>query len=270
MQTYPPVPRVDDAPEGLLGSGHLWIQELVDGGQLRFQLRESGVLRFGDARREFGREVPPRYRHAVRHVRESLDRGALRAAVEDVETVVFVAEATHRQAVPYDFARLPPVLGLDIHDEDRGGFLPPDAVERVFDRLGLTTVNTFDREVRAADFDPTPDAVPESTWYDGPAAGIVVRNKTGDVAKLPDPAVDRSYDPEPLEGDAAALAERLAIDDLLRRVLDRSADDAFERVFEAVLRRHHGRLLHAGTAVDLEAFRSALAGRVSEWRTESA
>ena len=249
MQTYPPVPRVDDAPEGLLGSGHLWIQELVDGGQLRFQLRESGVLRFGDARREFGREVPPRYRHAVRHVRESLDRGALRAAVDDVETVVFVTEATHRQAVPYDFARLPPVLGLDVHDEDRGGFLPPDAVERVFDRLGLTTVNTFDREVRAADFDPTPDAVPESTWYDGPAAGIVVRNKTGD---------------------AAALAERLATDDLLRRVLDRSADDAFERVFEAVLRRHHGRLLHAGTAVDLEAFRSALAGRVSEWRTESA
>ena len=42
VKSYPPVPHVDSAPEGFLESGHLWVQELVDGAQLRFRLRESG------------------------------------------------------------------------------------------------------------------------------------------------------------------------------------------------------------------------------------
>ena len=273
VKSYPPVPPVDSAPEGFLESGHLWVQELVDGAQLRFRLRESGRLEFGDDRRRFGGEPPEPYRHAVRHVRETLDRAALRGAVDDVETVVFVAEATHRQAVNYEFDRMPSVLGLDIWDADRGAFLPPDGVERVYDRLGLTTVNTFDREVRASDFDADPDAVPESAWYDGPAAGVVFRNKTGGRAKLPNPAVDRSVDPEPLDGNPAALADRYATDELLDRVsADLPADREptfevlFERAYEAILRRAHGRLLHGGTDLDIGAFRSAVGRRVREWR----
>lgn len=276
MKAYPPVPHVDDAPDGLLASGHLWLQELVDGGQLRFQLRDSGVLRFADSRRPFGGDVPPPYRLAVRHVRETLDRDTLRAAVDDVETVTFVGESTHRRAVPYDFGRMPPVLGLDVWDEDRDEFLPPDATERVFDRLGLATVNTFRREVRATDFDPTPDAVPDSAWYDGPAAGIVLRNKTGDVAKLPNPDVDRETTPEPLEGDADAVADRLASDALLRRVVDGLPADRdptyeamFDRVHEAILREHHGRLEHRDTHLDRGAFTAALGRRVREYLADS-
>ncbi len=275
MKAYPPVPHVEDAPPGLLESGHLWLQELVDGGQLRFQLRESGVLRFADSRRPFGDEIPPPYRHAVRHVRESLDREALRTAVDDVETVTFVAVSTHRRAVPYDLARTPSVLGLDVWDEDRGEFLPPDATERAFDRLGLATVNTFRREVRAADFDPSPAAIPDSAWYDGPAAGLVVRNKTGDVATLPNPAVDREPSFAPLEGDADAVADRLVTDALLQRVVDRlppdrepTYDAVFDRVEDALLRAHHGRLAHRGIDLDRGAFSAAVGRRVREWLAE--
>ena len=172
---------------------------------------------------------------------------------------------------------MPSALGLDVWDADRGAFLPPDGVERVYDRLGLTTVNTFDREVRASDFDADPDAVPESAWYDGPAAGVVLRNKTGGRAKLPTPAVDRSVDPEPLDGDPAALADRYATDELLGRVsADLPADREptfevlFERAYEAILRRAHGRLLHGGTDLDVGAFRSAVGRRVREWCSENA
>jgi hypothetical protein len=277
VKTYPPVPHVDSAPEEFLESGHLWIQELIDGAQLRFRLRESGRLEFGDDRRRFGGEIPGPYRHAVRHARETLDRAALRSAVDDVETVVFVTEATHRQAIEYEFGRMPSVLGLDVWDADRAAFLPPDGVERVYDRLGLATVNTFDREVRASDFDPVPAAVPESAWYDGPAAGVVLRNKTGDRAKLPNPAVDLAVDPEPLDGDPAALADRYAADELLRQVRsDLPADREptfevlFERAYEAILRRAHGRLLHGGTDLDVGAFRSAVGRRVREWCGENA
>lgn len=272
MKAYPPVPDVGDAPEDLLASGHLWLQELVDGGQLRFQLRASGVLRFADSRRPFGGDSPPPYRYAVRHVRETLDREALRTAVDDVETVTFVAESTHRRCVPYDFGRMPPVLGLDVWDEDRDEFLPPDAAERVFDRLGLATVNTFRREVRAADFDPGSDAIPDSAWYDGPAAGVVLRNKTGDVAKLPNPDIDLESDPDPHEGDADAVADRIATDALLGSVVDGLPSDreptyetVFDRAHEAILREHHLRLAHEDTEPDRGAFTAALGRRVREY-----
>ncbi|PSQ35123.1 hypothetical protein BRD11_03000 [Halobacteriales archaeon SW_12_69_24] len=272
MKSYPPVPRVDDAPATLLESGHLWLQEYVDGGQLRFQLRDTGALRFGDARRPFGEDVPRRYRHAVRHVRAHLDRAALRAAVDDVETVTFVGVSTHRRAVPYDLARIPSVLGVDIWDDDRAEFLPPDEVERVFDRLGLAAVNTFDREVRAADFDPTPDAVPASAWYNGPAAGVVLRNKTGDVATLINPAVSREPSFEPLEGDGDAVVDRLVTDAVMRRVVDGlpadrepTAEALFDRVEEELWRAHHGRLAHHETEVDPGAVAAAVGRRVGEW-----
>jgi hypothetical protein len=272
VQSYPSVPHVDAAPASLLESGHLWLQELIDGGQLRFQLRETGVIEFADARRPFRGEVPRRYRHAVRHVRERLDRAALRAAVEDVETVTFVGISTHRRAVPYDFAEIPSVLGVDVRDDDRAEFLPPDEAERVFDRLGLEAVNTFHREVRAADFDPTPDAVPDSAWYDGPAAGLVLRNKTGDLAALPNPDVDRKPSFEPLEGDADDVAARLVSDALLRRVVeglppDREPayDAVFDRVEAELWRAHHGRLTHHDTAADPGAVSAAVGRRVGEW-----
>lgn len=274
VKTYPPVPHVDDAP-GLFDSGHLWIQELLDGGHLRFQLRESGEIRFGGRDRLFKPDaVPLAYQHAVRHVRETLDRHALRAAVDDVESVVFFGEAMHEQSISYDFGRTPSVLGFDIYDTDRG-FLPPDTAERVFERLGIQSVNTFQREVRAVDFSPDTAAIPQSAWYDGPAAGIFVRNKTGGRAKLPNPAIEPA-DPEPFEATAEELADRYVTESRLRAIKTRLETDGaaadfqtlFDRVHEEVLREIHARLSHGGTTIDVSDFRAAVAARVREWMAE--
>lgn len=277
VKTYPSVPRVDDAP-GLLDGGHLWLQELLDGAHLRFRMDDAGVLRFGDRDRTFGDEAPPAYRHAVRHVREELDREALRGALDDPTSVVFFAEAMHRQAIDYDWPRTPSVLGFDIWDGSAERFLPPDAVERVYERLGLRPVNTFEKEVRAQDFDPDPSLIPESAWRDGPAAGLFLRDKTGGRATLPNPDVELDANPEPLEGSPEELAAEYATDERLRRVAARveeregavTFDSLFERSFESVLREVHGRLAHGQTTVEVGEFRSAVARRTRKWLTNRA
>lgn len=270
MKQYPPVPRVDAAGPELFESGHLWIQELVDGAHVRFQLRESGVLRFGDRTRTYDPdEIPMPYRHAVRHVRERLDREALRGSVDDVESVVFFGEATHRHAIDYDWDRTPSFLGFDVWSAASGRFLPPDAVEQIYSRLGLEPVNTFAKEVRAVDFDPDSYDLPRSRWYDGPTAGVIVRNKTGRQAKLPHPRFRDAEEAAPVDAAPEELAQRYVTrrridavaDDLKERGLAATFDNVYERVLEGVAREEHHRLFHPSASVDMQAFRSEAAAQ---------
>ncbi|WP_135827593.1 RNA ligase family protein [Halorussus halobius] len=271
MKQFPPIPPVEDAPE-LFESGHLWIQEHVDGATLRFRLRDSGAFEFGDRSRVFEPgEVPVSYRHAVRHVRERVDRAALREAVDDVESVVFVGVATHRRAVDYDWDRLPSVLGVEVWNDDEGRFLPPDAVEQAYDRLGLEPVNTVQKEVRAVDFDPESYDVPASAWDDGPAAGVVLRNKTGDRATLLRPEVRDADASVPVDATPGELAEEYVtrqrveavvaeLEDEQRRV---AVDTVTDRIVERLAREEHARLFGGDRTVDPAAFRSAVAERTS-------
>lgn len=271
MKQYPPIPRLEDAPEGLLESGHLWLTELIDGAQLRIQLRDSGLLRFGDRERVYDDPdaIPAPYRPAVRHVRERLDREALRAAIDDVESVVLFGEATHYRTIEYDWERMPAFLGFDVWSADSETFRPPDVTEQIFERLGLEPVNALEREYNTRDFDPDAYSVPDSAWYDGPAAGVVVRNKTGGRAKRLASAYRSADGPEPIESSAEELAETYATDrrfEAIARELDArgeavSFDTLYERVFEAIVREEYGRLFHDESSIDVSAFRSALATR---------
>ena len=268
MKTYPPLPRVADAPDHWFEEGHLWLLEKVDGAHLRFQLQSSGLLRFGDRERVYDGPdaVPEPYRHAVRHVRDRLDRDALRQAVDDVEAVVFFTEAMHHQTIAYDWDRTPSVLGIDVWSAEKESFLPPDAVDRIFDRLGLTPVTVVERELRARDFDPETYSIPQSAWYDGPAEGVVVRNKRGGRAKLLHP--DQSATQPSVDASADELAARYATDDRFETVAstleDRgqpvTVDTLYERTLECVLREAHHHV-HGDARVDARAFRSAVAER---------
>ncbi|MFB6155358.1 MAG: hypothetical protein ABEJ22_05635 [Haloferacaceae archaeon] len=272
MQEFPSVPHVADAPPELLASGHLWIQECVDGLGLRFSLAESGLVVFGDGEATYRTEsMPLPYRHAVRHVRERLDRDGLRDAVDDVEAVTFFGVATTHRTVDYDWDRTPSFLGVDVWSGER--LLPPDAVEKIFERLGLEPVNAFEREVRAVDFRPESYEVPPSAWYDGPAAGVLLRSKTGGRAVL---SRESTGDVEPFDGTAADVAGRVVTGDRVAaavaalEALDRPADpeEVTARVVEAVVREHHGRLAADATGFDLDAFRSAVATAVQRRRNE--
>ncbi len=278
MQAFPSYPPPAEASPALFERGHFWLHELVDGAPLRFQAREDGRLRFGDDVRVFGDDAPPAYGHAVRHVRESFDRGALRAAVEDVESVVFFGRAMHRRGVDYDWDGTPSFLGVDIWSE--GQYRQPDRVEKIYARLGLEPLNTVRAEVRAVDFDPDSYDFPESAWYDGPAAGVLLRNKTGLRCALSNPAVGDSggstdgdtgaaasvdADAKPAVDDAETFARRHVtterLDGAARQLRDEGRpvtfDALYERVVDRVARAHHRQLFAGG--IDVRAFRSAAA-----------
>lgn len=266
MKQYPAVPALADAPS-VCAEGHLWLQELIDGAQLRFRLME-GVLEFGSARETFdpGNE-PLAFGHAVRHVRERFDRGALRSAADDPADYVFFAEATRRESIDYDWEGMPPALGFDVWDDGEGAFLPVDEAERAFDRLGLEPVNAFRKELPARDFHPDRYELPDSAWYDGPAAGVVVRNRDGGRALLRNPAAgDRGT---PAEGTPADLAGRFVTERAVHRSVERlEAEGAgvttgrvIECVLERVVREQYSRLF-GEDPVDARAFRSAVATRV--------
>jgi len=266
MRRYPELPALADAPS-VCAEGHLWLQELVDGAQLRFRLSE-GVLEFGSARETFepGNE-PLAFGHAVRHVRERFDREAFAAAAADPGDYVFFAEATRRESVDYDWPGMPPALGFDVWDGAAGAFLPVDEAERAFDRLGLAPVNTFRKELPARDFHPDRYDLPASAWYDGPAVGVVIRNRDGGRAALRNPAAgDGAARPE---GTAADLAERFVTEELVRRAAERlegggtpATGRVIEVVLERVVREQYSRLF-GDDPVDPRAFRSAVATRVS-------
>lgn len=277
MKSFPSTPDTDDAPTELLDSGHLWILEDVAGEGFRFRLQDTGMIQFGDADRVYDSpdELPPRYQHAVRHVQTHLDREALRAAVDNVETIVFFGTATQYQGVDYEWDRLPSFLGCDIWSTDAGAFRPPDAVDGIFDRLGLQAVTPIEQEVRARDFNPETYTIPQSTWYDGPAAGVVIRNKQGHRVRLPNPeihAIASTGPTETSETTAEDLVARYGTDKRFERLSEQLAEQGqsetvealLERAFEGIVREHPAQTV-GDRGVDMGAFRSALAARTQKY-----
>ncbi|WP_256392725.1 hypothetical protein [Natronoarchaeum rubrum] len=278
VKSRPPLPPIEDVRDDLLAGGHLWLQEYVDGGSFRFQLRADGAIRFGDRENEFEPGDPPLpYRRALAHVRENLDRRALREAVADVGAVTFFGVATHHRSIDYDWARTPPVLGTDVWSATEERFLPPDRVEQTFRRLGLDPINAVRKELRAQDFDPDAYEFPASNWYDGPVAGVVVRSKTGGAAQLLAPEFERGSGrndaPAPDAVDPAdALVEHHATDRRLEGLVGTleaqergvTADALTERALDAVAREAPAERFGDG-GVDEGALRSALAPRVREF-----
>lgn len=285
MHEVPPLPDVADAPDVL--SGHIWLQELVDGTPLRFQVRDSAPIHFGDEQRVFdAKDAPRALQHAIHEIQRRLDRAALRQAVDDVGTITFVGIGTHRRRLDYDWRRLPGFLGTDIWDanagepEEAGEWLPPDRAEQVFMSLGLDPVNAIEKEVRAADFQPSRYEFPESDWRDGPVAGVVVRNKTGGRARLDNPGVRGADAVATLELDhestPAERAERLADESATDTLFERTADviradkarsltfDSLQQAIIDASYREHAPAFEQ-YSVDHDALRRAVSRKTSEF-----
>jgi len=265
MKDYPPIPHVEDAADL---SGHVWLVEKIDGALLRFQLQESGLLRFGtdDGVYDDPDAVPLPYQHAVQHVRDNLDRDALRRAVDDVTDIVFFGEATHHHTIPYDWDRIPSFLGFDIWSVSAGRFRPPDVTEKIFEQLGLQPVNVFERERRMRDFDPDSYEIPDSAWYDGPADGVIIRSKQGQRAQLHSSAVQPAAETTD-EATAAELAERYATTERFERLADTlsaggqpvTAGTLADRAVTDIVREQYSRLYLGPETFETKQFRSTVA-----------
>jgi hypothetical protein len=274
FQSPPPLAAVRD---DLLSAGHLWVREWVAGAPLRFALDDAGRLHFGDDERTFEPESPPPgYRFAVRHVREAFDRDGFRAAVDAPAAYTFLATATRFVGVPYDFDRLPPVLGVAVVGPD--GRVPLDRASAAFDRLGVDALPVLEKELRVRDFDPAAFPWPASAWYDGPVAGLLLDNRGGPWATYVRDGEAPATDPAPFdETDPDALAARLVTPERvaaavglgdvspgLSAALGAAGIDpatAREATVDAVLRREWGRIA-ATDGLDATAVADAVDERV--------
>jgi hypothetical protein len=269
VHDIPPLPELSAVGrEGF--EGNLWIRELIDGLALRFTVTE-GYVEFGGPHRRFD-EPPFPYRAAVEHVRRELDRDRLAAASTDPTALTFVGCATVRLGVPYELDRMPPFLGTAIHDATRDRWLAADTVVRALERLGLAAVNSFERELPARHFYPERWETPDSAWYDGPPAGVVVLDKHGTRARRVHPSFESARDHTERVRDPAALAERLVTDDRIARAAEQvetwDGTVTHDRLQTAVLAacfRESPARIDEDDPEDVRAFRRVLAERVGRW-----
>jgi len=287
VYTFPENPSVDDDPDL---SGHLWIQELVTGTPLRFRVAESGLVTFGTETETFdaGDDTPLPYLSATEFVRNTLDLSALRSALDDTKSVTFFGVATLYEGIDYDWSGLPAFLGVDIWSGDRDAYFAPDETVRAYEALGLSTLPAVEKEARAEYTNieeyVSEDAseAPDSAYYDGPAAGVLARDKSGGRAvswrsgvgdDVPREDEDTSRD-EPLS--AKGLAEKYVPEERIGRTVDvlrdtdegATVDRVRERLLADVARENYARLYDDGEPVVPEKeFRSAVGERAQRYLT---
>lgn len=275
MKPFPETPHLGEAGDL---TGHLWIQELPTGGQLRFQAAASGLVTFAIADQSFdaAEAVPPPYRRAAESVNEHFDRDAFHGATDDPDRVTFVGLATRNEGVTYDWSALPPFVATDVWSGNKGEHLTPDTATSVFKRLGLPTLPAVEKEARAAHtalgrYEQT-DGFPTSQWRDGDAAGVLIRNKTGGrlQAWRPEAATATLAT---VTGTAAELAAKYATANRIERTVANLREDGQSPTVDAirarliadVTREAYGHLYTDGEfVVPTREFEAAIAERVHQ------
>ena len=275
MHPFPETPPLEENADF---RGHLWIQELPTGGRFRFSVADSGLVTFGTADETFAGvdAVPPPFRRAAETVGTRLDRAALRDATEQSDQVTLFGCATRNEGVDYDWTALPPFVGVDVWSPRSDRLLSPDTATTVFERLGLPTLPAVEKELRAAHagFDGygTAAGFPPSGWRDGPAAAVLIRDKTGNRASLEHP--DRDPLPDPVTQPPAELAAEHATDDRVERTVaeltaagqSSTADAVCTRLVADLARERYAHLRGtAGHTTTTQAFQSAVAARVQAY-----
>lgn len=263
-------------------SGHVWVQELPTGGEFRFQVAASGFVTFATTEQSYDTvaAVPPQFRRAAELINERLDRDALEAATDDPSSVTFCGIATRDEGVEYDWDSVPPFVGVDIWSEQKEKFLSPDAATAVFDRLGLPTLPAMDKELAAAHADFTRYAdesgFPQSVWQDGQAAGVLIRDKSGNRAVAW--CQEQNQEPAFESQSAVELAAEYATNNRIEQTIaalragDQSVtvDTIRDRLIADVVREAYRELFSDGEFVaSLSAFQSAIAERVQQHQSTS-
>jgi len=270
VKQCPETPPLSDTVEF---SGHVWVQELPTGGQFRFTVAPSGFVTFATSDGSFdtAATVPVAFRRAARQIESQLDRDALQAATDAPDEITFCGIATRNEGVDYDWESVPAFVGTDVWSGQSESFLSPDAATGVFERLGLPSLPAIEKEQPAAHTDLTrfekPAGFPLSAWRDGPAAGVLIRDKAGHraAAWCIDPN-DSASDSQ--QQSASELAATYATADRIEQtfgampgdVQSMTVDEIRDRLVADVTREAYVELFADGEFVSsLTAFESAVA-----------
>ncbi|GGC49035.1 hypothetical protein [Haloferax sulfurifontis] len=108
-------------------------------------------------------------------------------------------------------------------------------------------MNTFQKEVSVRDFHPDCFEIPESAWYDGPAAGVVIENRGGGRALIQETRVNESAGHEPLNGEPTGVSHSLVTKPRVNRAIKAiethgktaTTTEIHERVFEMIVREEY-------------------------------
>ena len=231
MQNFPKTEPLSGNPDL---SGHVWVQELVTGEPLRFRVAESGFVEFGTRNDTFGSDVPLRFRRGARCVRESIDRSALRGSVGNTESVTFFGTATVYKGLEYDWSDLPAFLGVDVWSDEKDAYLTPDAASSAYESLGLVPLPAFEKEtdVGRADLNTYVSGdLPRSRFREAPAAGVLVRDKSGGRGEVRRDVPEKDGERKPPE----EVVSRYVTEDRVQNAsneVEASENEQFEEVLE--------------------------------------
>ena len=278
VKPCPETPALEDVDL----SGHVWVQELPTGPQVRFQVAPSGLVTFATSQQSFDTitALPPQFRRAAETINERLDHAALEAATDDPSDVTFCGIATRNEGLTYDWDSLPPFVGVDVYSGRKDQFLSPDSATGAFTRLGIPTLPAVDKELNVAHADfsryENESGFPQSAWRDGHVAGVLIRDKSGGRALAWAEAF--SSKPTSEAKSATELANEYATEERITQTIAtlREEEDSVtvdtirDRLIADVTRESYTDLFSGGEFLaSLSAFHSAVAERVQQHQSTS-
>lgn len=276
------------------------ITEKLDGNNFRTMIHESGELVFGSRNVKFTESgdynegsvpLPPdkiggQLDAVSNYLTEQIDTDELQSIEEEFDSqLVLFGENMVPHSLDYDWDDVPQWLMFGVYHVEDDRYLPFEDVQRIADRLGLTTVPKVDElpaEEFKDQFDPDdPDAVvPESEYRDGTAEGIVLHNEDNGVkAKVHSEEFKEvhkqsggEHGQESLPGDETAeLVNKYATDGRIEKhiqklTVDEDRDLEMElmeelpmRVVEDIFQEEHEEIVRTNKTVDFKDFRSKVA-----------
>lgn len=254
--------------------GTVHVVEKMDGANFRFGCDGDRIL-FGSRNNVYKNEkdISKAFHHAVEFVEE-------RASPDDLrDDVTYFGEAMHPHTLEYDWDNVPSVLGFAVYDHGAGEFKTWDTATEEFGRLDIPVVphvDTVSPDALDADYD-----IPESTYRDGLAEGVVFWHENTTRAKLRSEEFKEKHDsddhsePQDFDGHGVLVNTYCTetridkrIDDLLDEGHDLGRPLMGEGLPQAVSRdifeEHAHEIVGMNETVDLKDYRSLVAQKCLE------
>ncbi len=154
----------------------LAIQEKVDGANCRF-MRKGDRLIFGSHNCSIGdstTEIGGNWKNWTNYINDKFKK----YKSEFFEGVIYFGEAFLKHSISYDWENVPPFIGFDVYDFEKGEYLHDHDAKYMFEHFDVDFVPTiWEGHVKDVP-NINDDLVPKSKFGDVQAEGIVIKNVT--------------------------------------------------------------------------------------------